>query len=242
MSKQKQPIIEAVTNKSDSKAVLLRAESISKNFRIGSSIVTVFEKLSLEIRRGEMIAVVGPSGAGKSTLLHILGGLDRPDSGSVIMDGFDICKLSDVDLARMRNRRVGFVFQFHHLLPEFTTVENTMMPLFIGGETRRASSSRATTILERVGLGARLQHRPGELSGGEAARVALARALVREPDILLADEPTGNLDSHTGEEIHHLLKRMHSEQALTSVIVTHNERLAAICSRVLHLEDGCLRA
>jgi lipoprotein-releasing system ATP-binding protein len=209
---------------------------------MGSSTLTVFDSLSLEIRRGEMIAIVGPSGAGKSTLLHILGGLDRPDSGSVIMDGFDICKLSDVDLARMRNRRVGFVFQFHHLLPEFTTLENTMMPLFINGENRRASSSRAITILERLGLGARLQHRPGELSGGEAARVALARALVTEPDILLADEPTGNLDSHTGEEIHRLLKRLHSEQELTSVIVTHNERLAATCSRVLHLEDGCLRA
>jgi lipoprotein-releasing system ATP-binding protein len=241
MSKQKQPLIEAVPG-SATKGVLLRADSLAKSYRIGSSTVTVFEKLSLEIRRGEMIAVVGPSGAGKSTLLHILGGLDRPDSGSVIMDGFDICKLSDVDLARMRNRRVGFVFQFHHLLPEFTTLENTMMPLLIGGENRRASSSRAITILERLGLGPRLQHRPGELSGGEAARVALARALVREPDILLADEPTGNLDSHTGEEIHHLLKRLHSEQELTSVIVTHNERLAAICSRVLHLEDGCLRA
>jgi lipoprotein-releasing system ATP-binding protein len=241
MSKQKQTAID-MTRPSGSGTLFLRAESLSKSYRLGSSTVAVFENLSIEIQRGEMIAVVGPSGAGKSTLLHILGGLDRPNSGSVIMDGFDICKLSDVDLARLRNRRVGFVFQFHHLLPEFTTLENTMMPLFISGETRRASSSRAIAILEQVGLGARLQHRPGELSGGEAARVALARALVTRPDILLADEPTGNLDSRTGEEIHHLLKRMHTEYALTSVIVTHNERLASICSRVLHLEDGCLRA
>ncbi|MEW6734724.1 MAG: ABC transporter ATP-binding protein [Acidobacteriota bacterium] len=221
---------------------LLTASVISKCYQVGTSRVIVFENLSLEIQRGEMIAIVGPSGAGKSTLLHILGGLDRPNTGSVIMDGFDICKLSDVDLARIRNRRVGFVFQFHHLLPEFSALENTMLPLLIGGEAQRASNSRAVAILERVGLSARLQHRPGELSGGEVARVALARALVREPDILLADEPTGNLDSRTGEEIHHLLKRMHTEIGLTSVIVTHNERLAAICSRVLHLEDGCLRA
>jgi lipoprotein-releasing system ATP-binding protein len=232
----------AATSSSGAGSTLLRAEKVSKTYKLGTSLVTVFDNLSLEIRRGEMIAIVGPSGAGKSTLLHVLGGLDRPTDGSVIMDGFDICKLSDVDLARMRNRRVGFVFQFHHLLPEFTALENTMMPLMISGDSRRESKTRASAALARVGLGARLEHRPGELSGGEAARVALARALVREPDILLADEPTGNLDSRTGEEIHHLLKRMHTEQALTSVIVTHNERLAAICTRVLHLEDGCLRA
>lgn len=221
---------------------LIKAVEVGKTYTLGTNKVKIFERLSLEVDRGEMIAVVGPSGAGKSTLLHILGGLDRPTSGSVIMEGFDICKLSDVDLARMRNKRIGFVFQFHHLLPEFTALENTMMPLLIGGENSRTARTQAVEILTQVGLDARLEHRPSELSGGETARVALARALVRKPDILLADEPTGNLDSRTGEEIHNLLKRLHKERELTSVIVTHNERLAAICSRVLHFEDGCLRS
>lgn len=242
MSNRNSTALDAARNDIKKGEVFISASHLAKSYRVGSSPVTVFEDLSLEIKRGEMIAIVGPSGAGKSTLLHILGGLDRPDGGSVIMDKFDICKLSDVDLARMRNSKVGFVFQFHHLLPEFSALENTMMPLLIRGENRRASSSRAVAVLEQVSLGARLEHRPGELSVGECARVALARALVVKPDLLLADEPTGNLDSHTGEEIHRLLKRMHAEHALTSVIVTHNERLASICSRVLHLEDGCLRA
>lgn len=241
MSKREAKTISAAADEARA-TELMRVMGVSKSYPMGAGKVQIFENLSLEIERGEMIAIVGPSGAGKSTLLHILGGLDRPDRGSVIMDGFDICKLSDVDLASIRNKKIGFVFQFHHLLPEFSALENTMMPLLISGASRRASSSRAIAILERVGLKMRLDHRPGELSGGEAARVALARALVTEPDILLADEPTGNLDSRTGEEIHQLLKRMHDDSRLTSVIVTHNERLAAICSRVLHLEDGCLRA
>ena len=225
----------------DSKNILIYTNVLAKSYQLGKNKVAIFENLSLKINHGEMIAIVGPSGAGKSTLLHLLGGLDSPTSGSVIMDGFDIYKLSDVDLARMRNKDIGFVFQFHHLLPEFSAVENTMMPLLISGQSQKASRERATNILTRVGLRERLEHRPGELSGGEAARVALARALVREPKLLLADEPTGNLDSRTGEEIHQLLKLMHRECSLTSVIVTHNERLAAICSRVLHLEDGRLR-
>lgn len=222
------------------KKSLLYTNSLAKSYQLGKNKVTIFENLSLEIKSGEMVAIVGPSGAGKSTLLHLLGGLDRPTSGSVIMDEFDICKLSDVDLAKMRNKDVGFVFQFHHLLPEFSALENTMMPLLISGESKKTSQARAVDILDKVGLKSRLDHRPGELSGGEAARVALARALVTNPKLLLADEPTGNLDSKTGEEIHHLLKQMHSECSLTSVVVTHNERLAAICSRVLHLEDGTL--
>lgn len=226
----------------DNKNVIIQTNLLAKSYQLGKNKVAIFEKLSLEIKRGEMIAIVGPSGAGKSTLLHLLGGLDRPTSGSVIMDGFDICKLSDVDLARVRNRDIGFVFQFHHLLPEFSAIENTMMPLLISGQSQKASRERAVSILTRVGLRERLQHRPGELSGGETARVALARALIQKPKLLLADEPTGNLDSRTGEEIHQLLKLMHSECSLTSVIVTHNERLAAICSRVLHLEDGRLRS
>jgi lipoprotein-releasing system ATP-binding protein len=226
----------------ENKTSLLYIKSLAKSYQLGKNKVTIFENLSLEIKRGEMVAIVGPSGAGKSTLLHLLGGLDRPTSGSVFMDEFDIYKLSDVDLAKMRNKDVGFVFQFHHLLPEFSALENTMMPLLVSGESKKTSKLRAVDILEKVGLKSRLEHRPGELSGGEAARVALARALVTNPKLLLADEPTGNLDSKTGEEIHHLLKQMHNDCSLTSVVVTHNERLAAICSRVLHLEDGHLHA
>lgn len=224
----------------DTTEPLLKAEGLAKTYTLGKSSVPIFGNLALEIKRGEMVAIVGPSGAGKSTLLHILGGLDRPTSGRVIIQGFDICKLSDVDLAKVRNQRVGFVFQFHHLLAEFSALENTMMPLLIGGQGRATSQQRAKLLLEQVGLGARLQHRPGELSGGEAARVALARALIGQPDLLLADEPTGNLDGRTGEEIHQLLKQMHQEHALTSVIVTHNERLAGICTKVLRLQDGHL--
>ncbi len=230
----------ATKNTKDSKNVLLYTKALAKTYQLGKNKVAIFENLTLEIKHGEMIAIVGPSGTGKSTLLHLLGGLDKPTEGSVFMDGFDICKLSDVDLAKVRNKDIGFVFQFHHLLPEFSAVENTMMPLLVGGMTQKESFQLASSMLKQVGLGTRLEHRPGELSGGEAARVALARALVTKPKLLLADEPSGNLDSRTGEEIHQLLKQMHSECSLTSVIVTHNERLAAICSRVLHLEDGRL--
>lgn len=232
----------ATKNIKDSKNILLSTKALAKTYQLGKNKVAIFENLTLEIKYGEMIAIVGPSGTGKSTLLHLLGGLDKPTEGSVFMDGFDICKLSDVDLAKVRNKDIGFVFQFHHLLPEFSAVENTMMPLLVGGMTQKESFQLASSMLKQVGLGTRLEHRPGELSGGEAARVALARALVTKPKLLLADEPSGNLDSRTGEEIHQLLKQMHKECSLTSVIVTHNERLAAICSRVLHLEDGRLRS
>jgi len=219
----------------------LRAEGLSKTYESGQRRVVVFEGLNIEIARGEMIAIVGPSGAGKSTLLHLLGGLDRPSAGAVKVAEFDIFKLSDVDLARFRNREIGFIFQFHHLLPEFTAVENTLMPLLIGRSSHQAARKSALRMLEAVGLRGRATHRPGEMSGGEQARVALARALVAGPGLLLADEPTGDLDSKTSESIHSLLKEMHGLQKLTSVIVTHNERLASICDRVLHLEDGRLQ-
>lgn len=220
----------------------LRAEGLTKVYDLaGHNRVTVFEGLTVEIRKGEMVAIVGPSGTGKSTLLHLLGGLDRPTAGSVKLGEFDIFKLTDVDLARFRNREIGFIFQFHHLLPEFTALENTMMPLLIGRLSHRAARQRANSVLESVGLSKRAAHRPGELSGGEQARVALARALVSEPRLLLADEPTGDLDSRTSESIHNLLKEVHRSQKLTSIIVTHNERLASICDRVLHLEDGRLK-
>ena len=223
-----------------SPAPFLRAERLTKTYVTGKNRVRVFEDLSLEIAHGEMVAIVGPSGAGKSTLLHLLGGLDRPSVGTVKVAEFDIFKLGDVDLARFRNREIGFIFQFHHLLPEFTAVENAMMPLLIGRSSHQAAIARALAVLESVGLKDRAMHRPGEMSGGEQARVALARALVASPRLLLADEPTGDLDSKTSESIHSLLKEVHSSQKLTSVIVTHNERLAAICDRVLHLEDGRL--
>ena len=216
------------------------AEGLSKVYGAGPRAVCPFEGLDLRVGEGAMVAVVGPSGAGKSSLLHILGGLDRPTAGRVEVARFDITRLSDIDLARFRNKKIGFIFQFHHLLPEFTALENTMMPLLISGMGRRESRSRAVGLLERVGLANRLDHRPGELSGGEAQRVALARSLVHRPRVLLADEPTGNLDQRTGESIHSMLQSVHASEGLTSIIVTHNERLAALCDRVFHMENGQL--
>jgi lipoprotein-releasing system ATP-binding protein len=222
-------------------APILQADGLTKVYERGPNVVKVFEGLSVRLSEGEMVAIVGPSGAGKSTLLHLLGGLDRPTSGSVKLGEFDIFKLADVDLARFRNREIGFIFQFHHLLPEFTALENAMMPLLIARASRQVAMDRSRALLESVGLGDRTRHRPGEMSGGEQARVALARALAGNPSLLLADEPTGDLDSKTSESIHSLLKEVHRSQKLTSVIVTHNERLASICDRVLHLEDGRLK-
>jgi lipoprotein-releasing system ATP-binding protein len=225
-----------------SAAPIVSGEGLTKIYGSGKNEVLVFEGLSIEIREGEMVAIVGPSGAGKSTLLHLLGGLDRPNAGSVKFGKFDILKLTDVDLARFRNREIGFIFQFHHLLPEFSALENAMMPLLIARTRLGPAKQRAAAMLDSVGLAARAANRPGELSGGEQARVALARALVSGPRVLLADEPTGDLDGRTSESIHRLLKEIHATQKLTSVIVTHNERLASICDRVLHLEDGRLRS
>jgi lipoprotein-releasing system ATP-binding protein len=223
-------------------AALLRAVNLTKIYSGRAEEVVVFRDLNFEVTRGEMVAVVGESGAGKSTLLHLLGGLDRPTSGSVTIDEFDIAKNAELDLARFRNRRVGFVFQFHHLLPEFSATENVMMPLLINGVTRRDAAARARVLLERVGLAGRADHRPGELSGGEQQRVALARALICSPSLLLADEPTGNLDERTGDGVHALVRQLQREERLTAVIVTHNRRLAALCDRVMRLENGTLKA
>jgi len=221
-------------------APLLKAQGLTKTYVSAAGPITVFEDLNLEIAEGEMVAIVGPSGAGKSTLMHLLGGLDRPSGGTVRFGEFDIFELSDVDLARFRNKEVGFIFQLHHLLPEFTALENVMMPLLIrrtlAGDARMAAES----LLSRVGLSGRASHRPGEMSGGEQARVAIARALVGGPRVLLGDEPTGDLDARMSESIHLLMREVHRSHGLTSVIVTHNERLASICDRVLQLEDGRL--
>jgi len=221
---------------------LVRASGIAKTYGSGERAVRVFENLDLEVMSGERIAIVGPSGSGKSSLLHILGALDRPTSGRIEIDGDDVAALSDAERARFRNRTVGFVYQFHRLLPEFTALENAMMPLLVAGQKARIARPRALELLERVGLEKRVDHRPGELSGGEAQRVALARALVQRPRVLLADEPTGNLDHRTGDSIHAMLHSVHESEALTSIIVTHNERLAALCDRVLLLDDGRLVA
>jgi lipoprotein-releasing system ATP-binding protein len=218
--------------------IQIRAVNLTKIYSGRAEDVVVFRDLNLEVAEGEIIAIVGASGAGKSTLLHLLGGLDRPTSGSVKIGEFDIAKSTEIDLARFRNRKVGFVFQFHHLLPEFSANENVMMPLLISGTTKREAGARARDLLKRVGLEARADHRPGELSGGEQQRVTLARALACSPVLLLADEPTGNLDQRTGDEVHALIRQLQSEEQLTAIIVTHNERLAATCNRVLRLENG----
>ena len=197
--------------------------------------------LDLEVAAGEMVAVVGASGVGKSTLLHLLGGLDRSDSGTIQVADRDLGALPDTALVEFRNRHVGFVFQFHHLLPEFDAAENVEMPMRIGRMRRGDASRRAAELLTRVGLGERLTHRPGMLSGGEQQRVAVARALVMRPALLLADEPTGDLDENTAESLHLLLREMHAEHGLTSIMATHNPRLAASCDRVLRMEQGQLR-
>ena len=206
-----------------------------------ASRVTVFEDLNWRIPRGRLVAVIGPSGAGKSTLLHLLGGLDRPTSGSVIFDGTNVFSLNPVELAGFRNRRIGFVFQFHHLLPEFTVLENAMMPGMIRGAPREETEAAARQILERVGLGPRLTHKVGEISGGEQQRVAIGRALAGGPQLLLADEPTGNLDQRTGESVFEMIRELHAERGLTSILVTHNEKLAAQCDEIWEMEAGRLQ-
>jgi lipoprotein-releasing system ATP-binding protein len=219
----------------------IEVSGLSKTYQMGGARVSVLRDLNVSVDRGEMVAIVGASGVGKSTLLHVVGGLDASDAGSVSIGGTDIGRLSDSELVAFRNRHVGFVFQFHHLLPEFTAFENAEMPMRIARMAPVDRRARAAGLLERVGLSHRLEHRPGALSGGEQQRVAIARALVMEPDVLLADEPTGDLDEHTADALHGLLREMHRERGLTSVIATHNARLAAACDRVLRLEEGQLK-
>jgi lipoprotein-releasing system ATP-binding protein len=206
----------------------------------GPQELRVLDGIDFEIREGEMLAIVGASGVGKSTFLHILGGLDRPTSGKVLYGDVDIFSLASGELARFRNERVGFIFQFHHLLPEFSAIENVMIPALIRRADPKAAAETATKVLADVGLSSRLHHRPGELSGGEQQRVAVARALVLKPDVVLADEPTGNLDTHTGEAIHDLLISINKQMGITFVIVTHNDKLAIRADRVLQMADGKL--
>ena len=220
---------------------LVEARSLTKVYQTPASRVTVFEELTWGIAPGRLVAVIGPSGAGKSTLLHLLGGLDRPTSGTVFVGGTSVFNLSPIDLAGFRNRRIGFVFQFHHLLPEFTVLENAMMPGIIRGAPREETEAAAEQILQRVGLGPRLTHKVGEISGGEQQRVAIARALAGAPQLLLADEPTGNLDQKTGESVFSMIRELHAERGLTSILVTHNEKLAAQCDETWQMEAGKLQ-
>ena len=220
----------------------LEARGLVKSYPVGGRSLTVLRDLDLRVEAGEMVAIVGASGVGKSTLLHVLGGLDRVDQGRIAIDGAELTAMRDADIVAFRNRRVGFVFQFYHLLPEFSAIENAEMPMRIARTPIGEARARAGALLLRVGLGERLDHRPGMLSGGEQQRVAVARALVMQPAILLADEPTGDLDEQTADSLHALLREMHQTYGLTSIIATHNPRLAAGCDRVLLLEGGRLTA
>jgi lipoprotein-releasing system ATP-binding protein len=221
---------------------LLRASGLVKGYRTAAGYVPVLQGLDLEVREGEMLSITGASGVGKSTLLHVLGTLDRPEAGRVALDGEDVFALDEKRLRAFRNRTIGFVFQFHHLLPEFSALENVAMPLLIGRWRASEAFARAGALLTELGLAERVGHRPGALSGGEQQRVAVARALAASPRVLLADEPTGNLDFETGSRLHELLRRLNEERRLTVVVVTHNESLANACDRTLRLLGGRLES
>ncbi len=221
--------------------VVLLAQDIWRSFKTGPERLEVLKGVDLTVRQGELVAIVGPSGSGKSTLLHILGGLDRPDRGRVILDSCDIFRYPSERLPELRNRKVGFVFQFHHLLAEFTVLENVALPLLIAGVPRRRAQERAAAVLDEIGFTTRLTHRPAELSGGERALVAVARALVNSPVVVFADEPTGNLDNRTAMALTELLVKLSAEKGKTIVLVTHNETIARQAGRRLALIDGRLK-
>ena len=222
--------------------MVIEARDLAKSYRGGDGgLVHVLDGVNLEVRRGEMVAIVGASGAGKSTLLHVLGALDRPTRGSVVLDGEPLQDLSDEALAALRNRKVGFVFQFHHLLREFSALENVMMPLRIAGVSVKQARSRAEELLAEVGLRGRMSHRPTEMSGGEQQRTAVARSLALDPPVVLADEPSGNLDHANIERLHDLFVRLVDDLEIAMVVVTHNRSLASRADRALLLEDGRLR-
>lgn len=217
---------------------MITVTDLYKSFPMGGQILTVLKGVNLQIQRGELIAIVGASGAGKSTLLHIIGTLDRPTTGTVHFDGQDMFQMSEGEQAEFRNRRIGFVFQFHHLLPEFTALENVCMPALIQRRHPEDIEPEAIALLQEVGLGARLHHKPGELSGGEQQRVAVARALLQKPDLVLADEPTGNLDTRTGEALFAMMRELNKARGTTFVIVTHNDKLSAQTDRIVYMQDG----
>jgi len=220
------------------KDAVLEAKGVFRSFQTGSVILDVLKGVDLEIYQGEIVALIGPSGSGKSTLLHILGALDRPDKGSVNLDSVEVFSLNDKELAHLRNRNVGFVFQFHHLLPEFSALENVMLPKLIAGEEIKSIENKAMELLDEVGLKDRKDHKPGELSGGEQQRVAVARALINDPKIVIADEPSGNLDRNTAESLHNLILELNRSRNQTFVLATHNLELAQRANRIFRLKDG----
>lgn len=219
----------------------IQLRNLSKSFNSSGMPIEILKEIDFDISQGETLAIVGASGIGKSTLLHILGTLDRPDSGKVLYKGEDVFSFSSAELARFRNQSIGFMFQFHHLLPEFSALENAMMPALISGFNKKNAGTAAESILVRVGLQDRLSHRVGKLSGGEQQRVALARALVLKPTVLLADEPTGNLDQSNSEQVHDLLFQLNQELSMTMVVVTHNMQLASYMTRCVTIIDGQLK-